>query len=164
MTPELLFRVVSASVVPVVLLSACGLLCLAFYNRLAAIVARLRAFQQEERALLPKKEGPDTAVRKAKIAEMLDEQSAQLLYRAKLVRRTLFGLHGTMYCLIPCSLALGLGMIWAWMLYVAAPLFALGMISLFAAIVSASCELRLALNPIDLEWQFVRELGDRQRE
>ena len=34
-------KIVPASVVPVVGLSACGLLALAFYNRMAAIVARL---------------------------------------------------------------------------------------------------------------------------
>ena len=32
---------------PVVLISSCGLLCLAQYNRLAGIVARARAFHQE---------------------------------------------------------------------------------------------------------------------
>jgi hypothetical protein len=42
-----LTRIVSASVVPVVIISACGLLALAFYNRLAAIVSRLRGFQRE---------------------------------------------------------------------------------------------------------------------
>ena len=40
-------KIINASVVPVVIISACGLLCLAFYNRLAAIVSRLRGFQRE---------------------------------------------------------------------------------------------------------------------
>ena len=42
-----LSKVVSSAVVPVVIISSCGLLALAFYNRMAAIVSRLRSFQRE---------------------------------------------------------------------------------------------------------------------
>ncbi len=35
-------KVIAASVSPIIVISACGLLCLAFYNRMAAIVNRLR--------------------------------------------------------------------------------------------------------------------------
>ena len=48
MVIEQWLHVVAASVVPVVVISACGLLCLAFYNRLAAVVTRLRAFHREQ--------------------------------------------------------------------------------------------------------------------
>ena len=47
MPPSDWAKIISASVVPVVIISSCGLLCLAFYNRLAAIVSRLRGFQRE---------------------------------------------------------------------------------------------------------------------
>ena len=40
-------KVLGASVTPVVVISATALLCLAFYNRLAAIVGRLRSVQRE---------------------------------------------------------------------------------------------------------------------
>ena len=40
-------NVISVSVVPVVIISACGLLSLLFYGRLAVLVARLRTFQRE---------------------------------------------------------------------------------------------------------------------
>src|SRR5438477_6549854 len=40
-------RIISIGVGPIIVISACGLLCLAFYNRLAAVVSRLRAFQRE---------------------------------------------------------------------------------------------------------------------
>ena len=39
--------IISVSVVPVVIISACGLLSRAFYGRLAAVVSRLRGFQRE---------------------------------------------------------------------------------------------------------------------
>jgi Protein of unknown function (DUF2721) len=52
--------VISVSVVPVVIISACGLLSLAFYGRLAALVSRLRSFQRETLREQEKwaKEGP----------------------------------------------------------------------------------------------------------
>src|SRR3990172_3686532 len=40
-------RIISAAVVPAVLISACGLLCLAFYNRLGVVLARLRGLGDE---------------------------------------------------------------------------------------------------------------------
>jgi len=43
-------QIIPSSVVPVVIISACGLLCLAFYNRLAYIVTRLRSLQRERLA------------------------------------------------------------------------------------------------------------------
>jgi hypothetical protein len=39
--------VISTAAVPVVMISACSLLSLAFYNRMAAIVSRLRSLQRE---------------------------------------------------------------------------------------------------------------------
>mgnify|MGYP000923026210 CR=1 FL=1 len=40
-------KIISTSVVPVAIISACALLCLALYNRLASMVSRLRGFQRE---------------------------------------------------------------------------------------------------------------------
>src|SRR5690606_17379431 len=40
-------KIISTGVGPIIVISACGLLCLAFYNRLAAVVTRMRAFHRE---------------------------------------------------------------------------------------------------------------------
>ena len=45
-------HLLSASVTPIVLVSACGLVTLVLYNRLGAILARLRAFHQQKVELL----------------------------------------------------------------------------------------------------------------
>lgn len=47
MAPENWARVISAAVVPLVMISAYGLLCLAFYNRLTAVLIRIRALPGE---------------------------------------------------------------------------------------------------------------------
>ena len=44
-------RIVAGSVVPVAVMSACGLINLASFNRLAVVVARLRVFQRERLAI-----------------------------------------------------------------------------------------------------------------
>ena len=40
-------HIIAAGVGPIIVISACGLLCLALYNRLTAVVTRLRSFQRE---------------------------------------------------------------------------------------------------------------------
>ena len=40
-------KIITAGTAPIIVISACGLLCLAFYNRLAAVVTRLRSFHRE---------------------------------------------------------------------------------------------------------------------
>src|SRR5436853_6699264 len=84
-------RIVSAGVVPIIVISACGLLCLAFYNRLAAIVTRLRAFHRErlaEQDALHRARSanpPDELhiVRRQEILGMLDVQTQAILRRAR---------------------------------------------------------------------------------
>ena len=41
-------QIIQAGVSPIIVISACGLLSLAFYNRLTAVVARLRSFHREQ--------------------------------------------------------------------------------------------------------------------
>src|SRR5881392_2580958 len=84
-------KVISAGVGPIIVISACGLLCLAFYNRLAAIVTRLRGFQrerlheQESLARAAASTSPDefASVRSREIIGMLEVQTRQVLRRAR---------------------------------------------------------------------------------
>jgi hypothetical protein len=69
--------VISMSVVPVVIISACGLLSLAFYGRLAAVVSRLRGFQRE---ILDEQEKFERSgdVEQARLIEVLRTQTLQV--------------------------------------------------------------------------------------
>ena len=101
-------RIVSASVTPVVVISACGLMSLAFYNRLASIVSRLRGFQrerlheQEEIHRLTAQSSHDeiTLTRRLRFLDNLSNQTTRTLRRAKLVRFTLLCLLGTIALLV----------------------------------------------------------------
>jgi hypothetical protein len=91
--------IISVSVVPVVIISACGLLSLAFYGRLAALVARLRTFQREMLREQEKwaKEGPGDH---QQLLEVLRTQTLQVTERARLIRRALLFFLTTVAILI----------------------------------------------------------------
>lgn len=163
MSPSDLARIISVSVVPVVIISACGLLCLAFYNRLAAIVSRLRGFQRErlhEQDLLLRA-GPEDASehsRRHRLLEHLEAQSASVARRANLIRMTLFFLLLTIALLIGCCIMLGFSALTPHAFFIAVPLFMLGLLSMLAGIIAAMLELKGALQPAELESRFVSDM------
>jgi Zn-dependent alcohol dehydrogenase len=160
MPPQDWSRIVSASAVPVVIISACGLLCLAFYNRLSSIVSRLRAFHRERLAAQEQLDragatGHARGAPHALLLEVLEEQTAHVLRRARLIRSTLVCLLCTIACLTGCSLLSGLGAVWPPAAVGAVVLFVGGMGLMLAAVTFAILELRRALDPVELETEFV---------
>jgi hypothetical protein len=155
-------KIVTASVVPVVIISACGLLCLTFYNRLAAIVSRVRGFQRErlrEQELLGKDEADADEIEvHRKLLALLETQTARVTRRAKLIRLTLQFLLLAIGMLIVCSMLLGLSVLWPGAMVVSVILFMVGLASMMGAIIAALMELRTALEPAELESQFVSDL------
>src|SRR5436305_2111199 len=116
MPPQDWIKMISIAVVPVVIISACGLLCLAFYNRLATIVSRLRAFQRE--GLLEQEKisdvTPDDDVEaelRRRLLELLESQTLRVTRRAKLIRLTLLFLLLAISLLIGCCMMLGLSVL-----------------------------------------------------
>ncbi len=165
MDPGSITHVISASVAPVVVISAAALLCLAFYNRLAAIVTRLRAVQRERLALQEQMEHltpleieRSTALRDTCILESLTAQSIQMCRRARLIRATLNCLLGAIASLVICSLLNGLTVLWPAALSSAVAFFVIGMLLLLGGVACAAAELRGALDPAELETDVVSEL------
>jgi hypothetical protein len=162
-------KIITAGVGPIIVISACGLLCLAFYNRLAAVVTRLRAFhrehlhEQDALAAAHARQPVDSAavVRHQDVIGMLDVQIRSVTRRAELIRRTLLCLLLTIACLAVCSMCLGLSTIWIALVYVAAPLFIVGLMLLVVAVCFAMAEMKAALDPVELESRFVRDVIDR---
>jgi hypothetical protein len=161
-------RIISAGLAPIIVISACGLLCLAFYNRLAAVVTRVRQFQrellheQEALAKLRRSSSNDEdaeLVRHYEIVGMLRVQSEHVFRRAKLIQSCLFCLLLTILLLTGCSLALCASVVWPATMITAAVFFAGGLLSMVAGILFAMMELRHALDPITLEAAFVTELS-----
>jgi Protein of unknown function (DUF2721) len=149
-------NIISMSVVPVVIISACGLLSLAFYGRLAAVVSRLRGFQRE--MLVEQEKLARTGdVGEARLLELLRVQTQQVTRRARLIRLALVYFLLAVALLIICSLSL----VASWFVHqlelVAAVIFVLGLLSMLCGIIAAMMELRGALQPVELETRFVSD-------
>lgn len=161
-SPDLWLRFISAGVVPVVLVSACGLLCLAFYNRLAAIVGRLRAFEHQmlkdqESLVARAPERPTARLARERLRasiEILDRQSQALLGRARLIRRTLYSLLSAIASLLLCSMTIAASVFRPELTWVAGPFFLAGLGLILAAITFAMRELHVALDPVELGTEF----------
>src|SRR5579871_6176659 len=158
-------RVLTASVGPVVIISACSLLCLAFYNRLAAIIARLRAVQRERlevqdrlNSMSDGEIGRSQGLRHTTILESLAEQTAEITRRARLVRATLLCLLCAILVLVASSLLNGLTIVWPGGAYASALMFVTGMLLLFGGVACAIREMLAALDPAQLELTVVGEL------
>jgi hypothetical protein len=158
-------KIITASVAPVVIISASALLSLAFYNRLAAIVTRLRAVQRERLelharmgAMEPGDVKGGAVLQQTCLMESLAEQTANIWRRARLIRATLLNLMGAIAAMVMSSLMNGLTIVWPQAFVGTAMLFIGGMVFLMAAVACASAELIIALDPVELEAGVVSEL------
>jgi len=86
-------QILSVSVTPVVLISACGLITLALYNRLGAILARIRAIHQQKLDLL-KGRKLENGLDQRQLLKLIDTQSAQATDKARMLQRGLACLLG----------------------------------------------------------------------
>jgi len=159
-------KVVSTSVAPVVVISASGLLCLAFYNRLAAIVSRLRAVQRERlqeqsayRAAISLGDSHATRLHR-RLLKNLCQQTARIISRARLIRLTLLCLLTAVGLMVLSSLLNGSALFWPPAAVAGAVAFAGGMVSLLVGVAFAMRELAAALDVVQLESQLVSELTD----
>jgi hypothetical protein len=165
---EDLSKIISAGTGPIIVISACGLLCLAYYNRLSGLVARLRIFHRErlkeqaEHGHLRTSDQPDpaTIMMHHEMMEALQVQTTHVMNRAHLIRRALSCFLLTIACLSICSLVLGLSVLWPRLIVAAVVFFITGMTLLVIGVVFAMKELYRALQPVELESRFVAEIVD----
>jgi hypothetical protein len=162
-------KIISAGVGPIIVISACGLLCLAFYNRLAAVVTRLRSFHRErlhEQDALDREMASSTPdemalVRHRELLGMLEVQTRHVTRRARWIRRTIGCLLLTIACLAACSLCVGLSTLLPALIYPAVVLFIVGLLLLIVGVIFAMIEMKFALDPVELESRFVRDIGEQ---
>jgi hypothetical protein len=168
-------KFIGAAVVPAVMISACGLFCLALYNRLGNLVARLRSLSRERlrgeemtRALiLPHGIDRDEGRFSGWVRRMLGRGSQGVLGRARLIRDALSCLIAAVLCMALCCLLGGLATVWPACAYVALAAFVAGDGLIVGGLALALWELRLGLRPAEGESRMVEtmlEIRDRQRD
>lgn len=164
---EDLSKVISAGTGPIIVISACGLLCLAFYSRLSGLVARLRLFhrerlkEQEElgRQRASAQPDPVSVTMHQEMLEALEAQTSYIMDRAHLIRRSLSCFLLTIACLSICSLVLGLSMLWSRLIIASVVFFIVGMTLLVIGVIFAMIELYRALQPVELESRLIAEIA-----
>jgi len=150
-------HLLSVSVTPVVLISACGLVMTALYSRMSAIVARIRAFHQQKIELLEDLDRREAGEQQTVLA-LLDSQITEVTVRAKLIQKGLYCLLFAVVAFLFSSLLAAVAV-----LYESVGLVALGMhvlgVSLFLVGMGwAIRELMLSLRPLEKERAYLETL------
>lgn len=156
---------------PVAMISANGLICLALYNRLTAIIGRLRLFHKErfevQTALIDdlareeQRHSTDVLLRHL---ESLERQCGLITRRARWLRNALLMmLLGTMG-MLASSLVLGLTHLWPALDSFGLGLFVAGILCMLIGIGFALCELMSSLGSLLIESEGFRTVPPRKAE
>ena len=151
-------HLLSASVTPVVLISACGLITLALYNRLGTILARIRAFHERKFELL-KNLHEHKPVEWKILIDMLNSQIVEITVKARMIQKSLYSLLAAIVAFLLCSLFAGATALHEWVGIVALGMGFLGLCLFLAGIGFAMWELRLSLTPLEEENAYLEALA-----
>ena len=151
-------------VAPVVMISANGLLCLAFYNRMAAVVNRMRAINKERFDLFtrlasltaPPHNSSEMSHLKTRL-EILDQLGHQLFDRARMIRDSLVCLLIAVLLMLGCSLILGVTPLLPSLDWLAPTLFVGGLAVTMMGVLKAIQELRVSLSPLMFEHEMLEQ-------
>jgi Protein of unknown function (DUF2721) len=152
-------HVLSASVTPVVLISACGLVTLALYNRLGTILARIRAFHSQKIELLKQREEPG-CTEYSMLLEMLDTQIDEVTVKARMIQKGLTCLLAAIAAFLVCSLLAGAAVIDDGVGLAAIVMGALGNILFLIGLGWAMRELMLSISPLEEETGYLKVLSE----
>ena len=150
-------RLLSASVTPVVLISACGLIMLALYNRLGAILSRLRAFHQQKHELLKglhEREVDDTLA----LMGLVDSQIEKVTLKAKVIQKGLYCLLAAAAAFLLCSLFAAVAVLRTDFNLAALAMHFVGLFLFLAGIGWAIRELTLSITPLDEENAYLQTI------
>lgn len=146
---------ISASVTPVVLISACGLIILALYNRLSAILGRIRAFHQQKIELFEsrgRKSTRDSHV----LLELINSQIVKVTVKAKMIQKGLFCLLAACLAFLSCSFFSGVSAFHEDLAIVAVIAHLFGLILFACGLGWAIRELVHSLAPLEEESEYLR--------
>ncbi len=125
--------IIQATLAPLLLVSATGLLILGLGNRMGRVVDRLREFSKEVREGVPRER-----------KEVIMKQKGVLIRRAKLCRDAMVHFHLTILFASLSSVFVFGAMIWEFVQYIALIFFALSLVTLLIGSVIAVYEITLS--------------------
>lgn len=145
------------SVTPVVLVSACGLVTLALYNRLGVILARIRAFHQYKIELLRNLDSHE-GIEQQILLDLLDSQIVGITVKAKVIQKGLYCLLAAIAAILLCSLFTGATVLHEWAGIAALGMGFLGVCLFLVGLGLAMWELTLSLTPLEEESAYLKAL------
>ena len=151
-------HLLSASVTLVVLISACGLVTLALYSRLAAILARIRAFHQQKIELL-KNLHEHEVVEQQMLMDLLDSQIVGVTVKARMTQKSLYFLLAAIAAFLRCSLFAGITELHEWVGMISLGMGFLGLSLFLIGLGWAMWELKLSLSPLEEESTYLKTLA-----
>lgn len=152
-----ILQLLTASVTPVVLISACGLITLALYNRLGAILARLRAFHQQKLELLKECDDRESDDCQTSLS-MVDSQIEKVTLKAKIVQKGLYCLLSAVVAFLLCSTFAAVGVLNEQFSMIALGMHFVGLLLFLGGIGWAIRELTLSLTPLDEENAYLESV------
>ena len=150
-------HLLSVSITPVPLISACGLITLALYNRLGAILARIRAFHQQKIELLDYTPEHDDGEAQM-LLKLLDSQIAKVTVKAKAIQKGLYCLLSAVMAFLLCSLFAAAAALYEWVGVLVIVMHVLGVSLFLVGIVCAMGELTHSLTPLEEESGYLETL------
>ncbi len=155
-----MIEVIQPFLAPAVMFSAGGLLCLAQFARLNAIIALVRAFNRERLSALQDADRAEPTRRDLLLqrAQGLEHQARRVLVHAATVKNACRLLVGGILLMVLCSLTIGASLAFAPVGVAALALFVLGLVSTFAGLCLVLAELRVSLEVIEFEHDNLNRL------
>ena len=145
---------------PAVIISACGLLCLAQFAHYTAVVARVRQFHREYFRAFARLRDADADERPLleELCQELERQADGVLGLAVLIRNALVFLVLAVICMILTSLVIGAELVWPKVNGLAVSVFITGLFCMLAGMTFVLAEIRIGLRLVQHEH---RELEKR---
>jgi len=130
---------------------------LALYNRLGAILARIRAFHQQKIELLNNLHEHEIGEQQM-LLNMLDSQIVGVTVKARVIQKSLYCLLAAIAAFLLCSLFAGATVLHEWVGMVALGMGVLGLSLFLVGLGWAMRELTLSLTPLEEESSYLQVL------
>jgi hypothetical protein len=152
------------SVTPGILISACGVVSSALYNRLGVILARIRSYHQRKIDLLvgpPRHDAVDPQALLGLLG-LLDAQVAAVTAKARMVQKGLYYLLAAIVAFLLCAVCAGVATLYDWVGPVALASGLVGVCLFVAGLGWAVREVTCALSPLEEETAYLQALTSQQ--
>jgi hypothetical protein len=149
------------SVTPGILISACGVVSAALYNRLGVILARIRSYHQRKIELLVNPRQHD-AVDPRTLLGMLDAQVAAVTAKARMVQNGLYCLLAAIAGFLLCAVCAAAAVLCDWLGLVALASCLVAVCLFIAGLGWAVREVTCALSPLEEETAYLQALTSQQ--